>query len=169
MSMKHSASHGVRGFTLIEAMIATAIIGVGVAALFVSLRAGTEVNSASGDLTQAVFLANEIRERTLQLPFSDPDEGDAAKPPGPDESDPHTFADDLDDLMDVTLSPPQDASGAPMNDLQGWSQTIKMTWRDPQDLATQVADGASDVIRVDVTIQRNGKVLTAMNWLVTRR
>ena len=158
-----------RGFTLIEAVIATAIIGIGVAALFVSLRAGTEVNGASGDLTQAVFLANEIREWTLKLPFSDPDVGSENNPPGPDGSDPQTFVDDLDDMMGVTYSPPRDASGAAVSELTGWSQRMTMTWRDPDNVTQAVADGASDVIQVQVEVLRGQKVLTTVSWLVTRR
>ncbi len=48
-------------------------------------------------------------------------------PPGPDQSDPQTFVDDLDDLMDVTYSPPRDAHGLPIADMTSWSQTITLT------------------------------------------
>ncbi|HOF19019.1 MAG TPA: prepilin-type N-terminal cleavage/methylation domain-containing protein, partial [Phycisphaerae bacterium] len=56
------------GFTLIEVAIATAIIAIGVVALVVSVGSGTRANQGGTELTQAVFLAQEIREWTLRLP-----------------------------------------------------------------------------------------------------
>ena len=155
------------GFTLIEAAIATALIGVGIAALMLAVRAGTQTNAAGRQVTQAVFLAQEIREWTLRLPFVDPE--DPANPPGPDQSNPQVFVDDLDDLMNVTYSPPRDAHGSPISDLVGWSQTITMTWRDPADLSTVVTDGASDVVCVQVSVARKETEVLATSYLVTRR
>ncbi|MBL7134332.1 MAG: prepilin-type N-terminal cleavage/methylation domain-containing protein, partial [Phycisphaerae bacterium] len=46
-----------QGFSLIEAAVATAIIGIGVVALLAAIRAGTHTNEGGRKLTQAVFLA----------------------------------------------------------------------------------------------------------------
>lgn len=157
---------------MIEVMMATAIIGIGVTAIFTAIRSGTQVNAAGRDLTQAAFLVQEIREWTLKLPFSDPDAADAANPPGPDGTDPQTFVDDLDDLMNVTFgppNPPRDGNGVAIANLAGWSQHIQLDWKNPDSLQTTVASGASDVIRVTVTIARNGETILSSGWLVTRR
>ena len=69
-----------RGFSLIEVAVATAIIGLGIVAMIVSTRSGTDINGASREMTQALFLANEIREWTLKLPFSDQDPADKKNP-----------------------------------------------------------------------------------------
>ena len=119
-------------------------------------------------MTQAVFLAQELREWTIKLPFSDLDEGDADKPPGPDGTIPQIFVDDLDDLMDVTYSPPRDGQGMSIYDMTGWSQTITLTWRDPDDLSTVVTAGTSDAIHVQVSIAYNGTEKLTTGWLVTR-
>jgi len=157
-----------RGFTLIEAVVATSIIGVGVAALFVSLKAGTEVNGASAELTRAVFVAQEIREWTLKLPFTDPDPGDQGNPPGPDGTSPEYWVDDLDDLMDVVYSPPRDGCGNTLYDLEGWSQHITLTWRNPDNLSAIVTPGATDVVRVQVEVSRGTRALLTTGWFVTR-
>ena len=115
------------GFSLIEAMIATVLVGIGVASVMVATRSGTEVNAAGRAITQATYLVQEIREWTLKLPFSDQDPGDAYNPPGPDGSDPQTFVDDLDDLMEATLSPPVGGNGTPLPDKDGWSQSVALT------------------------------------------
>jgi len=157
------------GFTLIEVAVATAIVGVGVTALMTSLAANTRTNRAGQSLTRAVFLAQEIREWTVKLPFSDPDPGDVGNPPGPDGSNPQTFVDDLDDLMDVTYSPPRDGLGNAITYMPEWSQTISLTWRDPDSLTTVVSPGTSDLVYVKVEISHQGQTVLTTGWLVSRR
>ena len=116
------------GFSLVEVAVATAIIGIALASLLMALKSGTRTNEASRGLAQAVFLAQEIREWTLRLPFKDPEDPGGA--PGSEEGDPQVAVDDLDDLMGVTFSPPRDAYGSVIAGMSGWSETITLTWRD---------------------------------------
>jgi len=160
---------GGGGFTIPEAIVATVLVGIGIVALVGAAKSGTQVNAVGRELTQATYLLQAVREWTLQLPFSDPDPGDAGNPPGPDGSDPQVFVDDLDDLMDVTYSPPRDASGQLLAELGGWSQHIQLEWKDPDALQTTLTPGASDVVRVVVTVARNGRTVLTGGWLVTRR
>ena len=157
------------GFSLLEVMIATVLVGIGVAALMIATQSSTQVNAAGRDITQATFLAQEIREWTLKLPFSDQDAADEDNPPGPDGLDPQTFVDDLDDLMDVTYSPPRDASGQPISGMENWSQHIALEWKNPDSLTTTVAPGFSDVIRITVAVAQQGRDVLTTGWLVTRR
>ena len=162
-----SRSSTLSGFTLVEAAVATALIGIALAALLTALRSGTRTNEAGRRLTQAVFLSQEIREWTLRLPFEDPEEpGDT---PGSEEGDPQTAVDDLDDLVGVTFSPPRDAYGAVIADMSGWSETITLTWRDSSNVATVVANGSSDVVHVEVSLSYQGREVFTTDWLVTRR
>ena len=146
-------------------------------ALVVAARSDTQVNAAGRELTQAVFLAQQLREWTLTLPFSDPDPQDQGNPPGSDEGDPQTFVDDLDDLMDVTYSPPMsargkpplDTTGEPMSGVDGWSQHITLTWLDGDDLTQAVTPGTSDFVRVEVNVAYRGQNMLTASWLVTRR
>ncbi|MFP4104992.1 MAG: hypothetical protein ACLFVU_02785 [Phycisphaerae bacterium] len=162
-------TRGAKAFTLIEVLGATIIIGIAVVALLAAMTSGTSVNEAGTKTTKAVFLAQEIREWTMRLPFSDPDSGDADNPPGPDGTNPQTFVDDLDDLMDVTYNPPRNGMGNAITDMVGWSQTITLTWRNPDDLAVIVTPGSSDVINVEVSIRYQDEEILSNNWLVTRR
>ncbi|MFW6155336.1 MAG: type IV pilus modification PilV family protein [Planctomycetota bacterium] len=160
---------GAQGFTLTEVSIAMALIGVGILSLLHAMGAGTNVNAAGRELTQAAFLAQEIREWTVQLPFRDPDPDDAGNPPGPDGTSPQTFVDDLDDLMGVTYSPPRDATGTAITGMTDWSQTITLEWRTPENLLTTVTAGSSDVICVFVTIRHRGRDVHTSSWLVFDR
>lgn len=157
------------GFSLIEVVVATAIIGIGVVALLTCVSAGTSTNAEGRRLTHATFLAQEIREWTVRLPFSDLDPADQGNPPGPDGSDPQFFVDDLDDLMNVTFSPPRDGMGLDINAKPDWSETITMTWRDPTDLTTTVLPGTSNVVYVEVKLYKNGRLALTTGWMVVER
>jgi len=168
--MNHASKRSARtGFSLIEVLFATATIGIGVTALMTAVAAGTRVNGEGRQITRAAFLAQELREWTVKLPFVDPDEGQEANPPGSDGSSPQIFVDDLDDLMDVTYSPPRDGQGMPIADMADWSQSIELTWRDPDNIAVVVGDGASDLICVELTVANNGREVLTTSWLVARR
>lgn len=157
-----------RGFSLIEVAIATCIIGVGVTSLMALCQSCTQANEGGGQLSRAAFLAQEVREWTVRLPFSDPDEGDAGNPLGADANDPAGSADDLDDLMNVTYDPPRNAHGTGITDMAGWSEQITLTWVNPGTLAA-VAPGGSDAVRVDVSIHYRGMHVFSTSWLVIRR
>ncbi len=168
--MKRTISGCARGgFTLTEVAVATVLVGLALTALMVSLAAGSRTNRSGQQLTQAVFLVQEIREWTLKLPFSDPDANDANNPPGPDSSDPQVFVDDLDDLMNVTYSPPRDGQGQAIASMVGWSETLTLTWRNPDNLTSVVAAGSSDIIWVTVDVSYQSQPVLSSGWLVTRR
>lgn len=163
-----------RGFTLTEILVSIIVIGMGILALLASAASSTKINDSGKKLTTASFLAQEIREWTIKLPFSDQDAGDQDNPPGPDGSDPQYYVDDLDDLAGddlagVTYSPPRNGQGSPITDMTDWSQFIELSWRDPDSLNTVVAAGASDVIYVQVTISYKGTEVLKTGWLVARR
>ena len=168
--MKHSAMRSAHsGFSLVEAMVATVIISLAVTSFMLAMGSGTRINDAGLKLTQAVFLAQQLREWTVTLPFSDPDPGDANNAPGNDGSDPQVFVDDLDDLMGVTYSPPRNGLGAAITDMADWSQQISITWRDPDNLTSTVTAGSSDFAYVEVTVSRYGQPILTTGWFEVRR
>ena len=158
------------GFTLIEALIASFIVGVGVSAMMVATKSGTQVNANAREISNAINLSQEIREWTLKLPFVDPETPD--NPPGPDEAeDPQTPGDvnDLDDLMGVTYSPPRDGTGQALSDMAGWSQQITLTWRNPDNLSEIVTNGTSEMIYVEVVVSSGSRPVMTTGWIVTKR
>lgn len=60
------------GFTLIEAALATVIIGTGVLAIVAAQQAYHQKNQWAQKSGTAMLLANELREMTLSLPAHDP-------------------------------------------------------------------------------------------------
>src|SRR5437762_14079317 len=59
-----------RGFTLIEAAIVTAIVGIGIVGVLELLAAGSMANADSAELTTAVYLANNINEMVQGVPYA---------------------------------------------------------------------------------------------------
>ncbi len=156
-------------FTLLEVLCASVILGIGFVAILASVGSSTRISQASSEMTQAIFLTQEIREWTANLPFRDTDPADIAKPVGPDAySSPGVpYVDDLDDLMNATFSPPRNGLGDAITGMLGWSQTVNLTWRSPSAINTSVVAGTSDIIHVQVTVSKNDEVLLQTGWLVT--
>jgi prepilin-type N-terminal cleavage/methylation domain-containing protein len=158
-----------KGFTLLEVLLATIILGIGIAAALNSMITGTMMNAESEKLTNATFLAQEIREWTQNLPFSDPDTQDMLNPPGPDSEGPYgPYVDDLDDLLDAEFSPPLDSMGNQISGMSGWTQQITLSWRSEDDPSITVAVGSSNVIYVQVRILSAGEVILNSGWLCAR-
>lgn len=123
------------GFSLVEAAVATAVVGVAVLAIGAAQHAMHEQSDYAGRLQTALSLANEIRETTMGLPINDPTSGGQYYGPEPNETpnaDPNldvVYFDDLDDFggeygMGLTLSPPINALRQSIPDMQGWSQQV---------------------------------------------
>lgn len=168
--LRHVRAVGRGGFSLIELAVSTAIIGIGVLALMSAIGNGSRANGEAREMSRGVFLAQEIREWTLRLPFKDPDAADANNAPGPDGTDPQTFVDDLDDLTNVTFTQPRDGRGVAITELANWSQSITLTWRDPDNLAGPAATaGSTNVVNVQVVVKNRGVPVLTTSWLVARR
>lgn len=105
------------GFTLIEAALATVIIGVGFVSMLQLYAACTMQNGAAAHRTAATLLATNIRERLADTPFHD-----------------------LDALDGVTYSPPIDAQGNALSDMARYAQTIRVVPILPNKLSANTAN-----------------------------
>jgi type II secretory pathway pseudopilin PulG len=79
-AQSHTGARGAgrrsrRGFTLLEAAMATVIIGVGVLALVEAQSTFLRSNEYSTSSATGTYLANEIRERMRKIPKYDPVNG----------------------------------------------------------------------------------------------
>jgi Tfp pilus assembly protein PilV len=137
-----SSCRGARGFTLIEAAMTTAIIGIGVVALLELLAAGTRSNVNASELVTATNLAKQVRERTLQKTF-----------------------DQVRAMNGLNEEPPKDAAENEIKQLSGWQQSIKVTPVDPARLSLDVIDSDPTAVRVTVTISHNKAKVSLATWI----
>ena len=133
------------GFTLIEAAIVTAIVGIGIVGLLELLAAGSMANINSKQLTTAVFLANNVNE---MMQGKDYDELKAT-------------------YDNVTYSPPKDGRGVNLVGFDTWKQVVDVSYVLPQRLTTVVPDSQVEpTSRVTVKIMANDEIIYQTQWIV---
>lgn len=113
-----------RGFTLMEAALATVIIGVGVISVMTLLSALTSQNAAANQSTTAMLLATHVQEAMTGLPFNDSAYGSASF--GPESGETLSTYDDIDDFDGQSLSPPIDSTRARLDQLSQYTQVISV-------------------------------------------
>ena len=129
------------GFTLLEVAIATLIVAIGITALLTASASCTKTNAAGQELTNAAFLAQEMREYCAGLNPSDLS-------------------------LASEYSPPVDASLSTISGMSNWKQVITLQWKDPNGLADSATE--TDIRYVRVTVQHHDANVLSTSWLVTK-
>jgi Tfp pilus assembly protein PilV len=139
--LRHFQRGDRRGFTLIEAALATVIIGLGVTAMMQLLAAGT-VNTIEGfETTSGVNVAKAIREITVQKSMA------------------QILA-----MNNTYHEPPWDSRSQPISTMTGWRQTIAVQPVDKDSLTTNIVDPTPAAVRITVTVTHNGGKVCDMSW-----
>jgi hypothetical protein len=141
------------------------LVGVGSVAILQLMAAGTVCNATSAELTTAIALANNLREKTLTLAFADPTTPDHWGREA-DETTSVSDIDDLDDLDGRTFSPPLDALGIPLLQHAQWAEQVTVASLDPNYLAGTLPAGATKLRRVTVKILHQGLEVHCMSWVI---
>lgn len=176
---KHPAAPRSRaGFTLIEAALATVIVGTGVLAIMFAQQTFHRQNDWAERSATAMRLAGEIREMTINLPRHDPVTGVEVWGVEPNEVVLDDW-DDVDDFENAVFS--ADLGNGPVSALRdvlpefhGWSQRIVVNNVDPFDLSTVLADGEGSMLRVRVGVFYQGPLdtepteITNLTWIQPR-
>jgi hypothetical protein len=112
------------GFTLMEAALATAIVGVGILAMVKLIAACTQGNSLAKQVTTATLLADHIQEAMAGLPINDPYLVNTYFGPEPGETLP-TY-NDIDDFDGSSFNPPIDSMRKPMPQFSQFTQVVSV-------------------------------------------
>jgi len=171
-----------RGFTLIEAALATVIVGTGVLSILAAQQAYHRKNGWANHAGTAMLLANEIRELTFGMPLHDPTTGSSFLGPEPGETSVKDY-DDLDDFAGVvtsgigagtTFNPPINALGEEIPDMEQWTQHVKVEAVDPDYISSTITRKltTSNVVRVTVTVtykatpESDAEKMGTLMWVV---
>lgn len=153
-----------RGFTLIEAALATVIIGMGVVALLELLTAGSMTNATATELTVGANLANSIHEIAIGLPFTDPVNTTSTTTK---ESGGPTAYNDIWDLNGDTYSPPLDVTRHPVSGYANWAQQVTVQSVQPDALTSTRPNSLTlSTARVTVAITHHGNTVYTASWIV---
>lgn len=155
----------IEGFTLIEALIAAILVGVGIAALVAANGTLTMANGAGTDQSTAEFLAEQIRELTAMLSVVEP--GVSSPTWGPEETS-LTAYDDLDDFDGRTFSPPIGANRGVLNEFAAFSQQVTVQNVNPSNFNLVAADLSTPFVRVTVVVSMNGRPIVSASWVRAR-
>jgi prepilin-type N-terminal cleavage/methylation domain-containing protein len=145
MLMVRKGSTTRRGFTLIEAALATVIVGIGIVATLQLLAVGTSANVDGTQQTTALNLTKGVREMSLKLSFAD------------------VLA-----LHGDSYQPPKDSRGVELVGFDEWRQTIEVRAVHPDRLATPIVDPTPDMVRVTVRVTQNDKPVSELSWFRAR-
>lgn len=160
----------VRGFTLIEVLIATILVGFSIAALMAANGTLSMANGAGADQSTAEFLAEQIRELTAMLAVVDPQTG-TTTPLGPEEASVVSY-DDVDDFhgfSSSSLGGPISATRTVLTEFSAFSQqvTVQKVSRSNLDQIVDPPDD-SDFVRVTVQVLKNGRPICTTSWIRAR-
>jgi type II secretory pathway pseudopilin PulG len=133
------------GFTLMEAAIVTAIVGIAIVGMLQLMAAGSMANADSAEATTAVNLASNVNEMLQGVTYS------TLKP---------TYD-------NQTYNPAVDATGAALTSFSGWQQQVSVKYVDPNLLTSVVPDSQVEpTCRVTVTVLHNSMPVFTTSWLV---
>jgi MSHA pilin protein MshD len=136
-----------RGFTMIEAATAVAIVGILLAASAGALSAIARIQRIQLERRGAYALAEQLMGEIVQQYFSDQN-----NPPvfGPEAGETRPIFDDVDDYNGYSASPPVQKNGAAMPGYAGWTESVAVAYVDPNNPANTLS--SSTLKRITVTI-----------------
>ena len=155
-----------KGFTLIEVLIATILVGCAIASLMVANQAFTKANDAGTDLSTAEFLIEQIKELMALLPVVDPQTDVTTF--GPETGEVLAGFDDLDDFDGANFTPPINADRNTLNDYTTFSQQVTVENVSASNFEQVVGDHSSYFVRVTVGVYQNSQLITSASWLRAR-
>ena len=155
------------GFTLLEVLVASAIVGVAFVSVTNSMSAATTSKAAlSGEPFLATQLAKEIHTLSKTLP---------REPSGDEGAKTAAEVTALDSLIDADFDPPLLADMTQDASLAGWRQRVSLDVFAINDLTTPTGEDPASlfgsfsprVFQLSVTIKQNGQDAGTFTWWIT--
>ncbi len=145
MTMTHATTRRRRsrgGFTLAEVLVSALLLGLGFLAIVAAYGYDSTATQSDQDITTATFLADEMRDKALQM----------------------TFANVL-TLNGVTYNPAILSTGEVQNQTQ-WSQYLTVSPVAQGDLNTVVGTAGAQAARLTVEVRSNGTKVIAQTYYI---
>ena len=141
--LSRSRSHSERGFTLIEAALATIIVGVGVVSTMQLFASCSIENAAAAKTSTASMLAGNIQEVMANQAFADPIVGHSHF--GPETGEVLSTYNDVDDFDGSSFNPPIDALRQPITNMSQYTQVVSVWPVYPTKLSVNSNEASPDI------------------------
>lgn len=165
------------GFTLVEAVVSTAIVTMAGSALLLGIASAIDATDQVLEQAQADGMAQQLMDEIAGRRYAEPGAGgfQTTLGPEPGETSGHSRAafDDIDDYHGLDTTPPRDPWGIPLaeddgmgarrpsalrqkNAFRGWRQHVEVFYASPADFTRPLAAGQTSHYRVaQVSIYRD--------------
>jgi len=154
------------GFSLIEVVAATMILGVVMVAALNSLGAYIRGQQRLGDRSRGWLLAQELLSEIMQQEYEEGEDTVAFGRESGESGSLRQDYDDVDDYNNWSASPPQDKDGNADGDLTGWTRSAVVELVDPN--APQSVVGSDQgAKRIVVTVMRDGQQVAQLTGIRT--
>jgi type II secretory pathway pseudopilin PulG len=151
--------HHRRGFTLVEATLATIIVSMMAATALTTVRLSVRSQYKSSERAMGGLFASGMMAEIMALAYQDPTQPTTVLGPEPGESTTLRAGwDDVDDYNGWTESPLQNKDGTTIPNTAGWTRSVVVTWVSPGNPAqTSLVETGCKCITV--TVKHNGVVV----------
>lgn len=148
MPMRFNPFSRHRGFTMVEAAMAVAIVGVLLTVSTGTLMSVAKNRQLQTERRQGYELADQLMSEILQCYFQDPGSSPVF---GPETGETRATYDDVDDYNGLSESPPAQRNGSALTDYAGWKRTVTVQYVSPTSPATSSTISTS-LKRITVTV-----------------
>ena len=155
-----------RGFTLLEVVIATLVMGLMLVAAMNTLGSAIRGQRLTGQQSHAALLANDLLAEILAHPYADPEGGTGLGTDAGEGSSTRVDFDDVDDFDGWSGSPPEDVGGTALASGFGLTRNVSVDYVNKNNF-TQVIGADQGVKRIEVSVVAGGNVLAKITTVVT--
>ena len=156
-----STTRNTTGFSLVEAVVATLIVGILLVAVMNTVGFSNAAQYKSTEQARGEALAQAIMAEILNQAYEEPDDIPSFGRESSESGGSRTTWDDVDDFNEWSASPPEQPDSTQLPNFNGWTRRVSVEWVNPNDLS-QTASTETGVKRITVTIERNNRVIASL-------
>lgn len=153
-----------RGFTLIEAAVASVIVSVMLTAALSTAAAARIREQKAIDRQRGLFLAQSMMSEIMDKLYVDPGPLPLFGPEAAELLQPRSVYNDVDDFNGLNDTPPSYANGTAIAGYSRWSRVVKVEYVTAANLGT-VSSSDTGLKKITVTVKKNGATVVEIYGL----
>ncbi|MBN1489569.1 MAG: type II secretion system protein [Phycisphaerae bacterium] len=158
-----------RGFTLVESVLATLVVGLTMVAALNTVGASSLTQRRTQDRDRAMLLARSLMAEIVAQAYEEPamPAGGFGQEAGEAATGNRTLYDDVDDYHNWSASPPEERDGTAMTGFERWTRAVIVQRVSRDNLDTLVGTD-SGVKRITVTVSCDGVPIASLQAVRAR-